>query len=408
MPRFSEHTDTSSTDPSEIESLRKRLRAGSLQQEDLQLLDTLLGLLLSLLSLLQQKNLSISRLKRLLFGPTSDARARTKNKPQTEPDASSEATTSSDLDSTQETSVAAQKKRRGHGRLSSAAYTSAAVVSCTDPELQPGAKCPDELCTGHLYDTRAPQVLIRLTGQPLIAATRFEQQALRCSSCQERFIAPLPQAVKPQKYDVTADVAMALTRYGAGLPFYRLARMQKVWGVPLPESVQFERCERVADAVLPVFLQMRAQAAQCQTLYADDTRVKILALMKENERLAEGERRGMQTTGMVAKVGGHQIVLYTSGRRHSGENVNELLRRRCSTLPPPIQMSDALANNWTGEFQRIVAKCLAHARRQFVEIEGVFPGECKVVLDALGRGLWSRSEDTRDDRRSTAAFSSSV
>lgn len=243
--------------------------------------------------------------------------------------------------------------------------------------------CPDELCTGRLYDTHSPHLFIRLTGQPLIAATRFEQQALRCSRCQHRYVAPLPDSVVPQKYDPTADVAMALSRYGAGLPFYRLARMQRVWGVPVPESVQFERCERVADALLPIFLYLRTQAAQCQTIYADDTRVKILSLMKENEMLPEGARRGMQTTGMVAQVGARRIVLYQSGRLHAGEDVEELLRLRPQALSPPVQMGDALSNNWTGEFSRIVAKCLAHARRQFIEIEAAFPSECKRVLDTL-------------------------
>ncbi len=35
------------------------------------------------------------------------------------------------------------------------------------------------------------------------------------------------------------------------------------------------------------------------------------------------------------------------------------------------------------EFEKIVAKCLAHARRQFVELEAAFPRECARVLDAL-------------------------
>lgn len=52
-------------------------------------------------------------------------------------------------------------------------------------------------------------------------------------------------------------------------------------------------------------------------------------------------------------------------------------------MPPPIQMGDALARNWSREFETIVAKCLAHARRQFVKIEAAFPAECGRVLDDL-------------------------
>ena len=71
---MAKHNDSPSTDRAEIEALRQRLRSGSLRQEDFQLLDRLLGLLLSLITLLQRKNASISRLKRWLFGPGSDAR----------------------------------------------------------------------------------------------------------------------------------------------------------------------------------------------------------------------------------------------------------------------------------------------------------------------------------------------
>ncbi len=60
-----------------------------------------------------------------------------------------------------------------------------------------------------------------------------------------------------------------------------------------------------------------------------------------------------------------------------------MIEKRPPDLSPPVQMSDALSANWRGEFERIVAKCLAHARRQFVELETAFARECVRVLDAL-------------------------
>ncbi len=74
-----------------------------------------------------------------------------------------------------------------------------------------------------------------------MGATRYDQQVLRCSGCQERFSAPLPEGVTPEKYDPTADVAIALSKYAGGIASYRLARLQESCGVPLAESVQFER-----------------------------------------------------------------------------------------------------------------------------------------------------------------------
>jgi hypothetical protein len=61
--------DQNSADSAEIEALITRLDRGQLRDGDAQLLARLLRLLLRLITLLQQKNASLSRLKRLLFGP---------------------------------------------------------------------------------------------------------------------------------------------------------------------------------------------------------------------------------------------------------------------------------------------------------------------------------------------------
>ena len=153
-----------------------------------------------------------------------------------------------------------ETQRRGHGRKAAAAYPGAQRVGCPDPTWQAGDRCT---CGGRLYPLGRPALFLRFTGQPLVGATCYEQTVLRCSSCQQRFTAPLPDGVPAEKYDATADVAMVMAKYAAGLPFHRLARLQQSFGVPLPESVQWERCEAVANALLPIYLHLRQQAAQC-------------------------------------------------------------------------------------------------------------------------------------------------
>src|SRR5262245_33932891 len=48
-----------------------------------------------------------------------------------------------------------------------------------------------------------------------------------------------------------------------------------------------------------------------------------------------------------------------------------------------VQMCDALSRNLPGELQTILAHCLAHARRQFVEVYDRFPEPCRDLLEAL-------------------------
>jgi transposase len=345
---------------------------------------------LSMASLLQHKNASIKRLKRLIFGPSSDKRAVTGSSTEEEtaaPGEDSEQRPGSDSSpgTVRSSSTDRKPKRPGHGRMAASAYTGARVVICRHPDFKAGDHCPDPLCRGHLYPVSSPAIFIQLTGQPLVGATRYEQEVVRCSACLERFTAPMPAGVRPEKYDATCDVSLAIAKYGASLPWYRLARMQESFGVPMPESVQFERCEAVADAALPVFLHLRRMAADGEVVYSDDTRVKILSCLKENEELEGEGRRATQTSGIVVKAGSHWIALYANGRRHAGENLDELLKKRSAGLETPIQMADALAANWSGEEETIEAKCLAHARRRFIEIERAFPGECDRMLDAIAK-----------------------
>jgi hypothetical protein len=62
------------------------------------------------------------------------------------------------------------------------AYTGARVVRCRDAKLTHDARCPHDGCRGKLYDTKQPAIFIRLTGQPLVGATRYEQEVLRRSA----------------------------------------------------------------------------------------------------------------------------------------------------------------------------------------------------------------------------------
>ena len=154
-------------------------------------------------------------------------------------------------------------------------------------------------------------------------------------------------------------------------------------GVPLPASTIFMRCETVADKVYPVYLELARLASLGEVVCGDDTGVKILTCLKENKTLPKGARVGMQTTGIGALIGERTIALYYSGRRHTGENLYQLLKARPAHLDLPTIMADAAAKNWTPEFQRIVCKCLQHARKYFKDARPAFHNKCQHVLDKL-------------------------
>jgi hypothetical protein len=81
---------------------------------------------------------------------------------------------------------------------------------------------------------------------------------------------------------------------------------------------------------------------------------------------------------------GQRIALFMTGRQHAGENLADVLAQRAAELAAPIQMCDALSRNTSGELATIVASCIAHARRRYVEVASRFPEECRYVLETLG------------------------
>jgi len=125
------------------------------------------------------------------------------------------------------------------------------------------------------FGLNEPTVLLQFTGQPLITATNYEQEVLRCAKCQKRYEAPLPDGVNEERYDATCDATIALMRYGGGLPWYRQAGLQAMGGVPLSEATMWERCEATADAGLGVFQELMRQAANGELMHTDDTWVRM-------------------------------------------------------------------------------------------------------------------------------------
>jgi transposase len=361
--------------------------------------------------LVDDKSTSIRRLRQLLFGSRTEKTDSVVGQKTKTPDAAPprDAVAAADLagcaENTDESDATAAK---GHGRNGAAAYQRAERIDVPHPSLRAGDACP--ACgEGTVYD-KAPGVLVRITGQPPLAATIYQLRKLRCHLCGQVFTAPAPAEAGPTKYSATAGSMIGLLKYGSGLPFNRLEGLQGGLGVPLPASTQWDIVEAVAGGLAPVLDELIRQAAQGEVVHNDDTTVKILELMGERARqdaLAGAEddadeRRGLFTSGVVALRDGHRVALFFSGNRHAGENLAEVLKHRAEELPPPIQMCDALSRNLPGELRTIVANCLAHARRRFVDVYDRFPEPCRHLLEALAV-VYRNDADARERRLSPEA-----
>ena len=373
-------------DRSELEAILERAKTAPMSEAEYAKLHAVVETLVFLTQELEKKQVSVQRLKQLLFGATTETTRKVMERILEE---TSKERTSGD-DAAQGQEPEAQEKTPGHGRHGAEEYVGAETIRVPHGSLKPGDPCPN--CQkGTVYETAEPGHLVRIKGQAPLGATVYELQKLRCNLCGEIFTAQTPPGVGTQKYDAESASMIALLKYGSGLPFNRLERLEGSLGIPLPAATQWEIVEHSADEIEPARDEMIRQAAQGQILHNDDTTMKVLALARRpgnrSARVEELRRTGVFTSGIVSILGGHRrIALFFTGHRHAGENLADVLQQRASELGRPIQMCDALSRNLPHlpeELQTILAHCLAHGRRQFVDVAGNFPEECLHVLETL-------------------------
>jgi len=357
-------------DLKQVDALLMRVESGTLQDGDYKIIKAMVETIHLLSQSVDKKAASIRRLLRMLFGDRTEKLENVlKNKPSKNKDVLKNSPHKND-------------KPKGHGRKKAADYTGAEKIDVPHADLKPGDICPGCL-KGKVYEMKVPEVVVRVTGKAPLDATVYRMQKLRCNLCGEIFKATAPDGVGDEKYDAESGAMIALLKYGSGMPFNRIEQLQGSLGVPLAASTQWEIVDQIADRIYPVYPELNYQAAQGDVVYNDDTTMKILELMKENDEKDSSERKGIFTTGILSTTNNRKIALFYTGRQHAGENMADLLKHRQAHLPLPVQMCDALSRNTSEAFKTILANCLAHGRRKFVEVAVNFPEQCQYVLDTL-------------------------
>ena len=390
----------------ELKGILERSKAGALSEDEHGKLEAAVDTLVVVTRELETKGTSIRRLRKLIFGSSTektrfvlgeDDKKKTSTpggpgEPEPDPsdgqdgdgagkDAEKGASTKGPGDSADSNNgKKGKKKPKGHGRNGASAYTGAKRKSVPHPALRHHGPCPE--CPGKLYRQKEPAKLLRLRGVAPLEGTIYELERLRCGTCGKVFTATPPPGVGEKKYDDSVAALIALLKYGYGFPFHRLDQLQANLGIPLPSSNQWELVDAATAKLRAAYEELLRQAAQGEVVHNDDTTMKILdidPMVTKDDK----ERNGVYTTGIVSVGEGRRIALFFTGHQHAEENLADVLKRRAEEHEPPIQMCDGLSHNTAGEFESIVANCIPHSRRKFVDIVDNFPEECRVVLNAL-------------------------
>lgn len=185
----------------EAEALLARVKDSTLNQDDYELIKEFVDTLMLLDQAITEKNSSIKRLLKMIFGYKTEKTQNIK---------------------TGQKKKKGKKKVKGHGKNSADDYEGAERIQVPHSTLQHCDPCP--ACDdGKLY-RQLPGVVVRIKGAPPLQATVYEQEKLRCNVCEKIFTAGLPANAGTKKYDETASTMLAVLRYGSGLPLNRIGR----------------------------------------------------------------------------------------------------------------------------------------------------------------------------------------
>jgi len=171
----------------ELTAIVERTKA-ALSEKEYDKLRSAVDTLAFLTNELEKKGASIKRLRKLIFGASTEKTSQVVG--ETTGDAEDEDTAAGDADAAGEDAGAKgegaqdkpKKKRKGHGRNGADAYRGADKEKVPHESLKRGDPCP-ECPKGKLYPVSEPAKLIRVTGMAPLNATVYELERLRCNLC---------------------------------------------------------------------------------------------------------------------------------------------------------------------------------------------------------------------------------
>jgi len=261
----------SNLDAAELEEILQRAESRNFSDQDYKIVITIIKAYVHVLTLLQKGKVSVSRLKKIIFGSstekTSSVVAGTPDRSspsQDESTDSSDKTESSDdpddksdpdgtTNSTDKPSSPPKKPDKGHGRNGTDAYSGAEHTEVPHESLKAGDPCPECKDGSKLYDMAETGTFVQIIGQAPLGGTVYTLQKFRCNLCGKIFTAKLPEGIGPKKYDATAAAMIGTLKYGTGMPFNRMDVLQGNLGIPMPASTQWDIVDDLYVKIAPVF-----------------------------------------------------------------------------------------------------------------------------------------------------------
>jgi len=255
-----------------------------------------------------------------------------------------------------------------------------------------------EACGGHLELMKgqfeeSDEVTV-IEREPIVI--RHKRCKYRCSCNGNVKTAPPPPKLIPGgRYDIAFTVAVAVDKYLFHLPLERQVRMFRQQGLDVDSQTLWDQIWALACRLRPTYQAIRQELLKEYVLHADETPWYLLDKKRSGGKskwylweivgptLAYYEihdSRGLDAAAHL--LTGYEGTLMTDGYEVYADLAKQLKQGRLDAPDAP------------GSYR--VVRCMAHARREFVDIESSFPIECKEILD-LFRELYAVEREVPKD-----------
>ncbi len=412
MPKIEDIPKIEEKSKDELDEIIRVVRSSVLPQHIKDFIIKCVEMALWFPHILQKKNISLNRLRKMLFGKGHKSKNQDKKKDNGQSNETQNTAPEDNSASKSKTGVIEQTvntlalastdspekkgKNPGHGRIPHTSYEASHEIILKIEGLKVGDPCPEE-CGGKLYEfnPEKPRVLIRIKGQNFADIHKYTVEQLRCNLCGYLVQAEIPLEIGNDKYDAPFKSWLVLQKYFVAVPFYRQEAFQRMLNFRLPTSTQWDLIEQAAGHCYLIFDLLKTYAANGKRIHNDDTSVRILQIIQEIKNNPDTKRKGMFTSGFIAEYEGHRIALFLNGSKHAGENLADILKRREKEKPPIIQMCDALNCNVAKGIETILSNCLSHGFRKFQDIVDYFPVPCVTIMKLLSQ-VYEFDEKTKE------------
>ena len=215
---------------------------------------------------------------------------------------------------------------------------------------------------------------------------------LRCNACGHEVMS----SKKIIKWTNSARSTIILQK-ATGMPWNRLADIQRLYGVRVSTSNMWAQCSGVWDDCASfIFDALVEEVSRAREMYTDDTGARILEVIAENKELPKNERRACHTTTVCATrvcpetSAKSEIRLYITDNKYCGENIAPIIEKKYLENPDHYLalIADASSKNMPHIdadllIKIIIVGCLVHGRRKFFELLDFWPEECRYFIEEI-------------------------